>query len=198
VDSEDSMSSIEEWLSRGDLRSDGAANEVVDLVLQKPDLIEDVLGALRMADEVVRGHAADALEKIARSSPALLIDHIDEIMATAWRDEVPMVRWHLAMILGHLSLYEAHVEKILNTLIQLLDDDSVFVQSWSIVSLCVVARGYPQRSSEVLTKIERLRQSESAAIRTKVRQAVNLLIDPDQPFPKGWIKCKHLRDLELH
>jgi HEAT repeat protein len=190
------MSSIAEWLSSGDLRSDGAANEVVDLVLQNPDLIEDVIGALRVADDVVRGHAADALEKIARSLPALLGDHVEEIMTTARRDEVPMVRWHLAMILGHLTLYEEHVEDLRETLIHLLDDGSVFVQSWSIVSLCIIARAYPQRSGEILSKIERLKKSESPAVRTKVRQAVSLLIDPGQPFPKGWLKSKHLRDLD--
>ncbi len=198
MDSEDCMSSIVEWLSSGDLRSDGAANEVVDLVLQNPDLIEDVLGALRAADDVVRGHAADALEKIARSLPALLGDHVDEIMATARRDEVPMVRWHLAMILGYLSQCEARVEDLMDTLIHLLDDGSVFVQSWSIVSLCIIARAYPQRSREILSKIERLKQSESAAVRTKVRQAISLLIDPRQPFPKGWIKSEHLRGLDSY
>jgi len=198
VDSEDYLSSIAEWLSSGDLRSDGAANEVVDLVLQNPDLIEDVLAALRVGDDVVRGHAADALEKIARSLPALLGDHVDEIMTTARRDEVPMVRWHLAMILGHLSLYEERVEDLRETLVYLLDDSSVFVQSWSIVSLCIIARVYPQRSGEIFSKIERLKQSESPAVRTKVRQAVRLLGDPGQPFPKGWIKSKRLRNLDPH
>jgi len=186
-----------EWLSSGDLRSDGAADEVVDLVLENPDMIEDVFGALRVTDDVVRGHAADALEKIARSLPALLDDRVDEIIAAARRDEVSMVRWHLAMILGHLSQCEARVEDYTDTLIDFLDDGSVFVQSWSIVSLCIIARAYPQRSREILAKIERLKQSESAAVRTKVRHAISLLIDRRQPFPKGWIKSKHLRDHDL-
>lgn len=108
-----------------------------------------------------------------------------------------MVRWHLAMILGYLSFSDTYIDKIRNALLHLLDDGSVFVRSWSIVSLCIIARIYPQRSDEILSKIEPLKQSESAAIRTKVRQALNLLLNPQQPFPKGWIKSNHLQDLEL-
>lgn len=82
------MSSIVEWLSTGDLRSDGAANEVADLVLQNPDLIEDLMDALRVRDDIVRGHAADALEKVARHLPELLIVHLDEIVSMTMHDEV--------------------------------------------------------------------------------------------------------------
>ncbi len=190
------MSSITEWLSDGDLRSDGAANEVADLVLQNPALISDLLAGLRHDDKIVRGHAADALEKVSRSSPELIVNRVDSIVDIAMHDDVAMVRWHLAMILGYLSIFTAHVEKITETLFHLLADESAFVQSWSIVSLCIVARKYPQYCSEILVRIERLKQSESAAIRTKVRQSLNLLTDPNRTFPKGWIKSPHLDQLE--
>jgi len=190
------VSSIAEWLSDGDLRSDGSANEVAELVLQHPDLIADLLAGLRHDDKVVRGHAADAIEKVARSSPELIVDHVDSMVDIAKYDEVAMVRWHLAMILGYLSIYTSHVEKITDTLYHLLGDESAFVQSWSIVSLCIVARKYPQFCSEVLAKIEHLKQSESVAIRTKVRQALNLLMDPNRQFPKGWIKSPQLEQFE--
>jgi len=189
------VSSIAEWLSSGDLRSDGAANEVAALVLQNPDMIADLMAGLHQADKVVRGHAADALEKVARTSPELIVGHVDSIMDMAMHDQVAMVRWHLAMILGYLTIYESYVENITNTLLALLADESVFVKSWSIVSLCIVARGHPQYGSEILTQIERFKQSKSAAIRTKVRQALGLLLNPGQPFPKGWIKSPQLMHL---
>jgi hypothetical protein len=189
------VSSIAEWLSDGDLRSDGAANEVVNLVLQNPELTADLLAGLRHDDKVVRGHAADALEKVARSSPELIVDHVDSIVDIAMHDEVAMVRWHLAMILGYLSIFSPKLEKVTNTLYHLLGDDSAFVQAWSIVSLCIVARIYPRFCSEILAKVEHLKQSESIAIRTKVRQALDLLMNPDRPFPKGWIKSPQLDQL---
>jgi hypothetical protein len=182
------MSSLVEWLSIGDLRSDGAANEIAALVLQNPDLIEDLMDALRVSSNIVRGHAADALEKVARSSPRSLLIHLDEIMTTAVQDEVPMVRWHLAMILGYLSFDESNIGKIIRPLFKLLNDESVFVRSWSIVSLCIIARKYPQWCSDVLREVAHLKHSDSAAIRTKVRQAVDLLTDSGRPFPKGWDK----------
>jgi HEAT repeat protein len=190
------VSSIAEWLSNGDLRSDGTANEVADLVLQNPDLITDLLAGLRHDDKVVRGHAADALEKVARSSPELIVDYVDSIVDIAMHADVAMVRWHLAMIFGYLSIYPSRVGKITDALFHLLVDESAFVQSWSIVSLCIVARKYPQYCSEILVKIEHLKQSESVAVRSKVRQALSLLLDPNRPFPKGWIKNPQIDKLE--
>ena len=119
------------------------------------------MDALRVTDNIVCGHAADALEKVARSSPKALLIHIDEIISRVMHDEVPMVRCHLAMILGYLSFDEEHVEKIMRALIYLLDDMSVFVKSWSIVSLCIIARKYPQRCNEILREVTRLKHNKS-------------------------------------
>ena len=89
-------------LSGGDLRSDGMANEIV---LANEELFEDLYDGLGEEDEVVRGRTADALEKVARSRPDLLLDHLQDLIRTAHSDPIAMVRWHLAMILGHLVIY---------------------------------------------------------------------------------------------
>jgi hypothetical protein len=189
------MSDLERWLSGGDLTSDGAADQVVEFVSQHPELLPDLVAGLNSDDDVVRGRAADALEKVARSQPDEIVDYIDLFLARAVEDKTPMVRWHLAMLLGHLSHYRYLNERILTTLLKMLQDDSVFTQSWAMVSLCLIVRQYPQFGDEVIPKIASLAKSPSAAIQTKVRKCMPLLMNPETPFPKGWIKSVHLGDI---
>ena len=57
------MNQLLNWLADGDLRSDGSATEVADLVLKNPHLLADLLEGLDEPNEVVRGHTAHALER---------------------------------------------------------------------------------------------------------------------------------------
>jgi hypothetical protein len=118
---------------------------------------------------VIRGRTADALEKIARSRPDLLVDHLPKLIHIASTDHVAMVKMHVAMTLGHLALYEDHVEEITPALFGLLGDDSVFASSWAIVSLCIVARMYPRERDEIRARVAQLEGHSSAAIQAKVR-----------------------------
>ena len=75
-------------------------------------------------------NAADALEKLGRSEPEALVGELELFLRRAETDPIPMVRWHLAMLLGHLSSYPEHRKAITGTLLRLLDDQSVFTQSY--------------------------------------------------------------------
>jgi HEAT repeat protein len=184
------MNQLLQWLSGGDLRSDGASNEVVEFVLANRAAFVDLYEGLSAPDDVVRGHTADALEKIARSQPEWVEDHIPDLVEVACRDEVPMVRFHLAMTLGHLAIYQDHIDEISRALLDLLEDDSVFVKSWAIASLCIVGRLCPDRRETIVQRISALQSDESAAIRTRVRKALPVLTNERAVFPKGWIKSQ--------
>jgi HEAT repeat protein len=187
------MNQLLEWLSEGDLRSDGMANEVTDFVLNDPLLFGDLYEGLSVDDDVVRGHAADALEKISRSRPDLLVQYLPDLIRIAQSDSVAMVRWHLTMLFGYLSVYEESVEDITSVLLQLLQDESVFVRSWAIVSLCIIGRLYSRKREEIVNRITPLQRDDSIAIKSKVRKAIDLLVNEAVPFPKGWVKSKHLK-----
>jgi hypothetical protein len=187
------MNQILAWLSSGDLRSDGLANEVVEIVLKNPHMFEELYEGLSEADDVVRGHAADALEKISRIRTDLLFERLSDLKRVAEEDSVPMVKMHVAMILGHLAVYKEAVDELIPSLLLLLDDKSVFVVSWAIVSLCIIARKYPENRDRIVSRIALLGNSSSIAIRTKVRKAMNILTNEGSPFPKGWIKSEHLK-----
>ncbi len=190
------MSQFSRWLSGGDLRSDGRAPEIAEIVLQDRSLLEDLLGCLDSDDAVVRGRAADAVERVARLNPGWLLGEMPRLLSLARSDPVPMVRWHMAMILGYLAVYPEWADALAEVLLELLQDDSVFVRSWAIVSACILARWYPERADEITDQITHLQHDKSIAVRSKVRKALSLLVASDLPFPKGWLKSPHHKELE--
>jgi len=188
------LSQIIQWLSGGDLRSDGPSNEVAALVLDNPGLIDELFAGLSHLEDVVRGRTADALEKVARSRPDLLLPYLPGLLEYR-RDPLPVVKMHLAMIYGHLALYEEQVEGLTKALLEMTRDQSVFSVGWAITSLCIIGRKYPAQRQAILQRIASLAHHPSIAIRSKVRNALNLLTNDQTPFPKGWVKSEHPKDL---
>ena len=191
------MNPLLTWLSGGDARSDGAATEVSALVLCNPQLFPDLFAGLSERDDVVRHRAADALEKLARSRPDLLAPHLSTLLRLVRQDPVPMVRCHLAIILGHLAPYAEHAAALTAALLDLLRDPSPFVRSWAITSLCILARLYPDRGESILRRIAPLQRDPSVAVRTRATRATGLLLDERLPFPPGWVKGSHAALLAL-
>ena len=189
------MNQILEWLSGGDLRSDGLADEVTAAVLQSPGLFEDLYAGLSESDDVIRGRTADALEKISRQRPDLIAAHLPELVDLSSSDQVPMVKMHLAMIFGHLVLYEELIDILQSALFDLLEAESVFAKSWAIVSLCIIGRIYPQKSDRIVNRISQLQTDSSIAIRSRAGKALNIMTNPSVSFPEGWIKSEMINTL---
>lgn len=189
------MNQVLTWLSGGDLRSDGMANEVAEFVLQNPDAFEDLYAGLSETDDVVRGRSTDALEKVTRKRPDLTVEYLPQLINLSEVEKVPMVKMHLAMIFGHLAVYPDLAGQLLEALLYLLQDESVFTRSWAIVSLCILARKFPRECQTVIEAIVPLQTDQSIAIRTKARKAIDLLSDPRAEFPAGWIKSEHLKGI---
>ena len=182
------MNQLLEWLSGGDIRSDGMADGVAAVVLQTPERFADLFEGLYAADDVIRGRSSDALEKVARSRPDLLVDRLAEIIAVGRADSRPVVRMHVAMLLGHLSGRTEHIETITAALLELMADESVFTRAWAIGSLCIIGRKYQSYRGSIAGRIAPLQTDSSIAIRTRARKALAILADDNMPFPKGWVK----------
>jgi hypothetical protein len=88
----------------GDLRSDGRSNEVVEKVLADPSLFPELIKGLCVENDVVRGRAADSLEKVARIHFRLFSPYLSLLLRRAREDEVYMIRFHLAMLFGYLEV----------------------------------------------------------------------------------------------
>jgi hypothetical protein len=190
------LNQILSWLKGEDLRSDGEASEVAAFVLANPRVFDDLLVGLSVSDDIVRGRTSDALEKIARSRPDLLVDHLDMLIQVAESDPVPMVRMHMAMIFGHMVIFEEKVDQLMAVLLELVDDRRVFVKSWAIVSLCIIARKDPGNNELIVSSIAPLMDDKSIAIRSRTRKAMVVLMNEDAPFPQGWVKSELLTELQ--
>lgn len=175
------------------MRSDGQANEVAELVTQRLELLPDLVDTLTSADPAARGHAADALEKVARSHPNEVVPYLPSLIRAATQDEVGMVRWHLAMTFGHTAMFPEAVAVALNVLLELLRDRNAIVRSWAITSLCIICRLHPGHAPAIVEAVSPLSRDPSAAVAKRARKAVELMTIPSLPLPKGWIKSHHIR-----
>jgi HEAT repeat protein len=189
------MNQILEWLLGGDLRSDGLSAEVANFVLANHHLIDELIEGLDEPLDLIRGRTADALEKIARVNPELVVGYMPKLSASACKDPLPMVKMHIAMLLGHLAMIAESAEDITQVLLDMLDDQSVFTRSWAIVSLCIIGRIYQEQRERIVKHVVKLKDSPSVAVRTRVRHALEILTNETSEFPKGWIKSQLLQDI---
>jgi HEAT repeat protein len=182
------MAGFTELLAAGDLRSDGFANEAARIVIDHPETLAELMDALEAADAIVRGHAADALEKVARTRPAALAPWFPRLAAQAQADEVPMVRWHLAMVLGHMTTVMELIPAARQVLLRLLHDESPFVRSWAITGLAIIAMRRPHAGGAIARAIAPLTLDGSAAVAKRAQTAIRALTTPDGRLPRTWVK----------
>jgi len=69
--------------------------------------------------------------------------------------------------------------------------DSVFVQSWSIVSLTIIGLNDVHYRAGIIEKIRPLLVSNSIVVRRKAENAIAVL-EGKQPLPKGWYKKREV------
>lgn len=181
------MNELLKKLCGGDLRSDGRADDVAEEVMETPQLLPLLVEGLQEPDDVVRGRTAHVLEKISRKMPAVLQEYTGVLIESALEDDVPMVKWHLAMIFGNIAS-EEKIDDMVSALIRLLKDESVFVKAWSIVSLCIIGQRYKENCT-IIDSIKVLQKDDSTAVRTKARKALAVL-EHGEPLPAGWYKRK--------
>ncbi|HVP20423.1 MAG TPA: hypothetical protein VMS73_01030 [Anaerolineaceae bacterium] len=179
-------------LSGGSLISDGRANEAADRVLANPKLFDQLVEGLSESDAVIRARTAHALERISRTHPEMLKELFPKFIEMATRDPVPMVRWHIAMIFGNLPLSIETVEEIIPVLFRMLEDPSVFVKSWAMVSLTILGRQHESMRKGISDHIRPLQNDRSVAIRSKAIKAVKILENDAEPIPAGWVKARRL------
>ncbi len=77
------MNDLLELLKGGDMRSDGAADEVAEDVIQNPELFGLLFDGLSETDDLVRGRTAHALEKISRAHPELFKDSTGKLIESS-------------------------------------------------------------------------------------------------------------------
>lgn len=111
-------SKLLEKLTGGDLRSTGKSNLVVNLVLKNNDLLPELIKGLFCDEPLIRMRSADALEKICQADPSLLLPHKKVLLTKALSINQQEVKWHIAQILGVISLTKKERTQAIPTLTQ--------------------------------------------------------------------------------
>lgn len=183
------MNKLLRKLSGGDLRSDGRANEVAKEVIQNPRLLEQLLDGLNEPDDVIRGRTAHALERVSRTNQDMFRELMPQLISISMRDRVPMVKWHFAMIFGNTAFAAKDTGSIVSALLRLLTDESVFVRSWAISSLCVIGKRDGRRRRKIIGALKVLRDDKSVAIRARAAKALRVLQNENELLPAGWSRA---------
>jgi hypothetical protein len=99
-----------------------------------------------------------------------------------------MVRWHLAMIFGHLREVSGSVEQVLPVLLAMLKDSSPLVRSWAVTSLCLIARTAGSARRAIAKSVAPLVDDPSAAVSKRAWTALALIADSGRGLPASWTK----------
>ncbi len=137
--------SFHEALSGGDPRSLGRANEIAQIVLKSPRRTQELLECIFSDDEAVRMRGSDALEKVCRERPALVVPFTERLLADVSRIDQPSVQWHLAQMLSELPLDGKGRRRAIAILRRNLGRyDDWIVVNLTIEALAVFARQSPR------------------------------------------------------
>jgi hypothetical protein len=154
-------------LRGGDRRSVGRVAEVVTTVEKEPAQFKYLVSGLFEPDPIVRMRAADAMEKISRSTPRSLQPFKAQLVGLARETEQQELRWHLTQIVPRLELTAAETRKVTNIFIDYLSDDGKIVVTFAMQALAHLAVKKEAVSARVLKIIETLTQNGSPAIRAR-------------------------------
>jgi HEAT repeat protein len=142
-------------LGGGDRRSIGDAAAVAQEACSDADVLVHLWECLRSTDGLVRMRAADALEKVSRARPDLLMPWRDELLSGSFEDGTSEVTWNLLAILPRLNLSERQAKALMVRLTgTLYEDRSRIVRTVSleaVANLCIVHAGLREDAARLLT-----------------------------------------------
>jgi hypothetical protein len=151
-------------------------------VIEDHALRPALLEGLQEPDDLIRARASHAVERVSRYDPELVRPHIPGLMGLATSDPTPIVRWHLAILLGNVPYREdGERNAAIATLGHLLADENAMVRGWAIVSLTLIAERNPGRRAELLAMITGMADDPSPIVRGRVEQSAEYLRADEGP-----------------
>lgn len=165
------MNEILEKLKGGDRRSIGRANEVVQDVLQEPELFGVVFGGMLHEDALVRMRAADVVEKVTAVHPEYLAPYKETLIESVAAVAQQEVRWHVAQMVPRLPLNSAERQQWMSVLRRYLQqDESKIVKTSAMQALADLAEKDETLQPEVLALLEKHTRSGSPAMQARGRK----------------------------
>ncbi len=175
------MHAILNMLQGGDRRSIGKSNEVVALVLDKPELFDVLIAGMKLNDPLVAMRCADAAEKITVLHPEYLQPHKHVLIDELSKAEQQEVRWHVAAMLPRLSLTAQERQRVVDILLAYTNDHSSIVKTLAIQALADLAMGDEKLKDMVRCHIEELMVIGTPAMRARGKRLLSMLRDERKP-----------------
>ena len=153
-------------LTGGNPRSLGRTDEVIQLVLSRPEKLEELFDCQFADDEIVRMRASDGLEKICREHPEWFDPYKQRMFDEVSSVRQPSVQWHLAQMFCEMSLTDAEKKRA----VQIMTHNLESLDEWVVTNLTIealatfVRRGDFERAKfvEILKKFQSSRHNSVA------------------------------------
>jgi HEAT repeat protein len=168
----DAAVSIRELLSGGNPRTLTNVAAVVELVLTRPERVDELIDCLvDSGDEIVRMRAGDALEKACRARPVLLQPHVPLLLGAMAKIEQASVRWHVAQMLGLVRLTPRQRARAVRILCGNLDSSPDWiVLNCSLDTLAAMARLDPTLVEPLRGYLRRFEHDDRRSLSSRARK----------------------------
>ncbi len=158
-------------LQGGDLRSIGRSNEVVSDILADSTLFDVAFDGMCNADPVIRMRAADAIEKVTRIKPALLVPFKKRLIAEVSQIQQQEVQWHLAQIFSRLDLEDEELGCVVKLLRHWIESSkSNIVKVNSLQCLCEIALRYTDSKPAIVQILRESMANGSPAVISRIKK----------------------------
>ncbi|MGA7831543.1 MAG: hypothetical protein WCA21_11320 [Terracidiphilus sp.] len=155
--------------------SSGRTAEVVNLVRAQPKRAEQLIECLWDDDSVLAMRAADALEKLSRTMPALLNAWKAPLLGLLAEATQNKLRWSLAPVIPRLRLTHSECCRAAKILHSYLDDSSSIVKTCALQGLADLTRQDSTLLPEVVDLLRIHSRSGTPAMRARGRHLLRKL-----------------------
>jgi HEAT repeat protein len=148
---------------------------VVAIVRENPDLFPDLISGLQSEDPLVRMRAADAAEKVTRTTPELLQPHKNELLALMAETEEQELRWHLAVMVPRLPLNSKERQRAASSLKKYLQARSSIVKTFALQGLADLAQDDPAIRVTAIKILREASRNGTPAMKARSRKLLHHL-----------------------
>lgn len=165
---------LPEQLKGGGRNSLGASDVIAARVTSSREF-RQLIRVMWHNDPVVRMRAADAVEKISRSKPALLVPFKAELLGLLRQEQQQEVRWHLAAMVPRLPLTGAEHREAAAIFRDYLNDRSSIVRTFALQALYDLSQQEPSLRESTIDLLHAALQSGTAAMKVRARKLLTLI-----------------------
>jgi hypothetical protein len=160
-------------LEAGDRRSIGRSDQIVAIVSKDSGLFPQLIAGLWSDNKVVRMRAADAIEKVTRTSPNLLQPYKKELLGLMVEASQQELRWHIAAMVPRLLLNKKERQLAKSMLYRYLEDHSSIVRTFALQGLADLAQDDPELLPRVVETLREATRTGTPAMKARSRKLLS-------------------------